>query len=68
MFTEAGGNLLADLAGYFLGAAAPAPFGAPVNSPVPTCTTPAVGFATVPGRPDHLRVVAARPSPTCRTG
>ena len=51
MFTEAGGNLLADLAGYFIGAAAPAPFGAPVNSPVPTCTTPAVGFATAPVGP-----------------
>jgi len=51
MFTEAGGNLLADLAGYFIGAAAPAPFGAPVNSPVPTCSTPAVGFATSPVGP-----------------
>ena len=51
MFTEAGGNLLADLAGYFIGAAAPAPFGAPVNSPVPTCGTPAVGFATSPVGP-----------------
>ena len=51
MFTEAGGNLLADLAGYFIGAAAPAPFGAPANSPVPTCTTPAVGFATAPVGP-----------------
>ena len=51
MFTEAGGNLLADLAGYFIGAAAPAPFGAPANSAVPTCPTPAVGFATAPVGP-----------------
>ncbi len=51
MFTEAGGNLLADLAGYFLGSPAPAPFGAPVNSPAATCTTPAVGFASAPVGP-----------------
>ena len=51
MFTEAGGNLLADLAGYFIGAPAPAPFGAPINTPVPTCTTQAVGFATAPVGP-----------------
>jgi peptidoglycan hydrolase-like protein with peptidoglycan-binding domain len=51
MFTESGGNLIADLAGYFVGAAAPAPFGAPANTPVPSCATAAVGYATAPVGP-----------------
>ena len=51
MFTEAGGNLLADLAGYFLGAPSAAPFGAPANALAPTCSTPTVGPATAPVGP-----------------
>ncbi len=51
MFTEAGGNLIADLAGYFLGNAAPAPFGNPVNAPSAACSTPAVGYPTFPVGP-----------------
>ncbi len=51
MFTEAGGDLLADLAGFFIGSPSAAPFGAPVNAASPTCTTPTVGFAAVPVGP-----------------
>jgi peptidoglycan hydrolase-like protein with peptidoglycan-binding domain len=51
MFTESGGNLIADLAGYFVGAAAPAPFGPPSNTPVPSCATGTVGYATAPVGP-----------------
>ena len=44
VFAEQGGNLLADVAGYYLGAAAPTPFGTPQN----TDPTPAgcLGFDT----------------------
>ena len=51
MFTQAGGDMLADLAGYFIGAAAPAPFGGPVNAPPPGCSTPRVGYAGAPVGP-----------------
>ena len=45
MFTEPGGHLLADLAGYFLGTPAAAPYAARANPPAPTCSTLNVGFA-----------------------
>jgi len=48
MFTEAGGILIADLAGYYLGTPAPATFGPPTNAQSPSCATPTVGF---PGSP-----------------
>ena len=51
MFTEAGGNLIADLAGYFLGRPAAAPYGPPVNAPSPSCKTPAVGYPAAPVGP-----------------
>ena len=51
MFTQAGGDMLADLAGYFIGSPAPAPFGGPVNAPPPGCATPAVGYAGAPVGP-----------------
>jgi peptidoglycan hydrolase-like protein with peptidoglycan-binding domain len=51
MFTEAGGNLIADLAGYYLGTAAPASFGPPTNAQPPACVTPAVGFPAAPVGP-----------------
>jgi len=43
MFTEPGGHLLADLAGYFIGTPAAAPFGARANPPAPRCSTQTVG-------------------------
>ncbi len=43
MFTEPGGHLLADLAGYFVGTPANAPFGPRANPPAPTCATQLVG-------------------------
>ena len=46
MFTEAGGNLLADLAGYFIGAASAAPFGAPANTPAPLSPDPSTSIAS----------------------
>ena len=51
MFTEAGGNLIADLAGYYLGAASAAAFGPPTNTSPPACTTPTVGFPGAPVGP-----------------
>ncbi len=51
MFTEAGGDMIADLAGYFLGSPAAAPFGVPVNAPSATCTTPRIGYPTAPVGP-----------------
>jgi peptidoglycan hydrolase-like protein with peptidoglycan-binding domain len=51
MFTEAGGDMIADLAGYFLGTPSAAPFGTPVNAPSPSCTTPRVGYAKAPVGP-----------------
>ncbi len=46
MFTESGGHLLADLAGYFIGTPAGAPFGPRVNPAAPTCSTQTVGEPT----------------------
>ena len=43
MFTEPGGHLLTDLAGYFVGAPSSALFGPRVNPTAPTCTTQLVG-------------------------
>ncbi len=51
MFTEAGGDMIADLAGYFLGSPSAAPFGGPVNAPSPSCATPKVGYPTTPVGP-----------------
>jgi peptidoglycan hydrolase-like protein with peptidoglycan-binding domain len=51
MFTQAGGDMIADLAGYFLGSPAPAPHGAPVNAASPSCATPKVGYAGAPVGP-----------------
>ncbi|MGA7756287.1 MAG: peptidoglycan-binding protein [Ilumatobacteraceae bacterium] len=51
MFTEAGGNLIADLAGYFVGAAGAAPHGRPLNAPSPVCSTRSVGYPTSPVGP-----------------
>jgi len=51
MFTEAGGILIADLAGYYLGTPAPAPFGPPTNTQSPTCTASNLGFPTSPVGP-----------------
>ncbi len=51
MFTEAGGVLIADLAGFYLGAPAPAPFGPPSNTASPACATPTVGFPSSPVGP-----------------
>ena len=51
MFTEAGGNLIADLAGYYLGNPAPTPFGPPSNLQPPACATPFVGFPSAPVGP-----------------
>ena len=48
MFTEPGGHLLADLAGYFIGTPAAAPFDARTNPVAPTCSTQTVG---TPGAP-----------------
>ena len=46
VFSEGGGNVLADVAGYYLGAATTAPFGAPQNvDPTPAGC---VGFAAAP--------------------
>jgi hypothetical protein len=51
MFTEPGGNLLADFAGHFTGTPAPAPFGPPVNAGPPGCATQNVGYAMAPVGP-----------------
>ena len=51
MFTEAGGILIADLAGYYLGTPSPAPFGPPTNAASPACTTPTAGFPSSPVGP-----------------
>lgn len=45
MFTEPGGHLLADLAGYFLGTPAAMPYAARANPAAPTCSTLNVGYA-----------------------
>ena len=51
MFTESGGNLIADLAGYFVGTAGAAPYAKPLNAASPTCSTAAVGYPTNPVGP-----------------
>ncbi len=43
MFTQPGGHLLADLAGYFVGSPSPAAFGPRTNPAAPTCSTQTVG-------------------------
>ncbi len=43
MFTEPGGHLLADLAGYFVGTPSSAPYGPRSKPPAPRCTTALVG-------------------------
>jgi lipoprotein-anchoring transpeptidase ErfK/SrfK len=51
MFTQPGGHLIADIAGFFLGAPSPARFGPPTNSAVPGCATQNVGMAGSPVGP-----------------
>ena len=51
MFTQPGGHLIADVAGFFLGSPAPAPFGPPTNSAPPGCATQNVGMAASPVGP-----------------
>jgi hypothetical protein len=51
MYTMGGGNLIADLAGYYLGAPAAAPYGKPVNAAPPACWSPTVGYPTTPVGP-----------------
>ncbi len=66
MYTEPGGHLLADLAGYFLGAPTEAPFGPRANPTPAACATRTVGRAGHTRRPDRLRLVTHARSPTCR--
>jgi peptidoglycan hydrolase-like protein with peptidoglycan-binding domain len=51
MYTQPGGHLLADLAGYFLGSPAAAPFGPRSNPATPTCSTKLVGEPPAPVSP-----------------
>ena len=51
MFTEPGGHLLADLAGYFIGAPAAAPFGPRTNPTAPACSTRTAGEPVAPVGP-----------------
>ena len=51
MFTESGGNLIADLAGYFVGAPGAAPYPAPTNAASPACASGTVGYPTSPVGP-----------------
>ncbi len=51
MFTQGGGDLIADLAGYFLGSPSAPAFGGPLNSSPPPCPTPRAGYAEVPVGP-----------------
>ncbi len=51
MYTEPGGHLLADLAGYFLGAPAAAPFGPRTNPTAPSCSTHTAGEPVTPVGP-----------------
>jgi lipoprotein-anchoring transpeptidase ErfK/SrfK len=51
MYTETGGHLLADLAGYFLGAPASAGFGPRTNPTAAACSTPTAGEPIVPVGP-----------------
>ncbi len=51
MFTQPGGHLIADIAGYFVGTPAPAPFGTPTNSGPAGCVTRTVGAPAAPVGP-----------------
>jgi lipoprotein-anchoring transpeptidase ErfK/SrfK len=51
MYTQPGGHLIADIAGYFIGAPSAAPFGTPVNAGPGACATPTVGAPAVPVGP-----------------
>lgn len=51
VYAEPGGNFITDLAGYYLGSAAPAAFGPPSNVGSPACTTDTVGYPSVPVGP-----------------
>jgi len=51
VYTEVGGHVLADLAGYFVGSPAAAPFGPRANPAAPTCSTRLVGEPPVPVNP-----------------
>lgn len=51
MYTEPGGHLLADLAGYFIGAPAAAPFGPRTNPTAPACSTRTAGEPVAPVGP-----------------
>jgi peptidoglycan hydrolase-like protein with peptidoglycan-binding domain len=51
MYTEPGGHLLADLAGYFIGAPSPAPFGPRTNPTAPACSTRTAGEPVAPVGP-----------------
>ena len=51
MYTEPGGHLLADLAGYFIGTPAAAPFGPRTNPTAPTCSTRTAGEPVAPVGP-----------------
>jgi len=48
MFTQPGGHLIADIAGFFVGSPAAASFGPAGNAAAPTCSTQTVG---APGTP-----------------
>jgi hypothetical protein len=67
MYTEPGGHLLADLAGYFVGAPATAAFGPRTNpTAAAACSTRTAGEPIAPvGRSSTARL--GRQSPTCRT-
>ena len=59
MFTQAGGDMLADLAGYFIGNPAPGPFGGPVNART-RVLDPSGRVRGRPGGADHVQVVTDR--------
>ena len=51
MFTQPGGHLIADIAGYFVGAPAAARFAAPSNAAARACSTATVGLPASPVGP-----------------
>ena len=51
MFTQPGGHLIADIAGYFLGTPSAAPHAAPRNRAARACATATVGAPTAPVGP-----------------
>jgi peptidoglycan hydrolase-like protein with peptidoglycan-binding domain len=51
MFTQPGGHLLADIAGYFVGTPAAAPFGPRTNPTAPACSTRTAGEPVAPVGP-----------------